>query len=90
MIRLTRIRNEVPLFLNEDLIEKLDGNHETTITLTNGDVYIVTETPEQVFHRVVEVRALVNAVAERLASTADFDHTKYLSSLTAAHEEEDK
>lgn len=89
MIRLTRIRSDVPLFLNEDLIEKLDGNHETTITLTNGDVFIVTESPEEVFHRIVEVRALVNAVAARLASTEEFDHTRYLSSLTATNEGED-
>jgi uncharacterized protein YlzI (FlbEa/FlbD family) len=88
MIRLSRIRSEVPLFLNEDLIEKLDGNHETTVTLTNGDVYIVTESPEEVFHRVVEVRALIAAVANRLAMTEEFDHTKYLSSLTTGTEEE--
>jgi uncharacterized protein YlzI (FlbEa/FlbD family) len=88
MIRLTRIRSDVPLFLNEDLIEKLDGNHETTITLTNGDVYIVTESPEAVFHRIVEVRALIAAVANRLAATDEFDHTKYLSTLTTGTEEE--
>lgn len=82
MIRLSRIRNEMPLFLNEDLIEKLDGHHETTITLTNGDVYVVTESPEEVFSRIVEVRALVAAVASRLSATPDFDHTKYLSALT--------
>jgi flagellar protein FlbD len=82
MIRLSRIRNEMPLFLNEDLIEKLDGHHETTITLTNGDVYVVTESPDEVFSRIVEVRALIAAVASRLAVTPDFDHTKYLSVLT--------
>jgi uncharacterized protein YlzI (FlbEa/FlbD family) len=90
MIRLSRIRSEVPLFLNEDLIEKLDGNHETTITLTNGDVYIVTESPDEVFQRVVEVRALVSAVAARLAATVEFDHTKYLSTLTTGTSEEGK
>ena len=40
MIRLTRIRADEPLYVNEDLIERLAGNHETTIWLTNGDHYL--------------------------------------------------
>jgi flagellar protein FlbD len=81
MIRLSRLRNEAPLFINEDLIEKLDGHHETTVTLTNGDRFVVTESPEEVFRRVVEVRAIVAAVATRLAADPAFDHSQFLGEI---------
>lgn len=87
MIRLTRLKGDVPLFLNEDLIETIDGHHDTTITLTNGDKYVVTEKPEQVFNRIVEVRAVVNAVAQRLADDEGFDHTAFLGAIVTGRGE---
>jgi uncharacterized protein YlzI (FlbEa/FlbD family) len=81
MIRLTRIRADEPLYVNEDLIERLAGNHETTIWLTNGDHYVVTEDPATIFGRIVEARAVTMAVAHRLAEDPTFDHTQYLGSI---------
>ena len=81
MIRLTRIRADEHLYLNEDLIERLEGHHETTIWLTNGDHYVVTERPDAIFARIVEARAVTMAVAHRLAADPDFNHTDYLGAI---------
>lgn len=81
MIRLTRLRADAPLHLNEDLIERLEGNHETTVWLTNGDHFVVRETPTEIFHRIVEARAITAAAAQRLAADPAFDHEIYISSI---------
>lgn len=66
MIRLTRLRNANPLYLNPDHIERLDSNHETTIHLFNGNEYVVTESAEEVVRLVNEQRAQLLAIASRL------------------------
>ena len=51
MIRLTRI-NHVPLVLNSDLIGHIESTPDTVITLTNGQVFMVLESAEEVIERV--------------------------------------
>jgi flagellar protein FlbD len=55
MIRVTRI-NHTPLVLNADLIEHLETTPDTVISLTNGQKFVVTETPEELVARIVEFR----------------------------------
>jgi flagellar protein FlbD len=81
MIQLTRLRADEPLFLNEDLIERLEGHHETTVWLTNGDHYVVTESPREIFSRIVEARAITMAAAHRLAADPKFDHEQYMGAI---------
>ena len=57
MIRLTRI-NHVPLVVNSDLIEHLEVSPDTTVTLINGQKFLVLESPEEVISRVIEFRRL--------------------------------
>lgn len=59
MIRLTRL-NRVPLVLNSDLIEHIDVTPDTVITLTNGQILRVRETPDEVIHRIVDFRRLIH------------------------------
>lgn len=47
MIELTRL-NGVRFVLNEDLIETVQENPDTTIVLTNGNLYIVKESMDKV------------------------------------------
>lgn len=47
MIELTRL-NGVRFVLNEDLIETVQENPDTTIVLTNGNLYIVKESMDNV------------------------------------------
>jgi len=47
MIELTRL-NGVRFVLNEDLIETVQENPDTTIVLTNGNLYIVQESMDNV------------------------------------------
>ena len=66
MIRLTRLRNANPLYLNPDHIERLDSNHETTVHLFNGNEYVVTETADEIVRLVNNQRAQLLALASRL------------------------
>lgn len=47
MIELTKL-NGVRFVLNEDLIETVQENPDTTIVLTNGNLYIVQESMDKV------------------------------------------
>ena len=55
MIRVTRI-NHTPLLLNSDLIEHVETTPDTVISLTSGQKYVVTETPEELIQRIVEFK----------------------------------
>jgi len=55
MIWLTRL-NRVPLVLNSDMIEHIEVTPDTVITLTNGQIWRVRETAEEVIGRIVAFR----------------------------------
>jgi flagellar protein FlbD len=55
MIHVTRI-NHSPLVLNSDLIEHIEANPDTVISMTSGQKYVVMESAEDVIERVVEFR----------------------------------
>ncbi len=55
MVRLTRL-NHAPIVLNSDLIERIDITPDTVITLTNGEILRVRESPEEVVRRVMDYR----------------------------------
>ncbi|MBV9507580.1 MAG: flagellar FlbD family protein [Acidobacteriia bacterium] len=55
MVRLTRL-NHAPIVLNSDLIERIEITPDTVITLTNGQIFRVRETAEQVIQLVVDFR----------------------------------
>lgn len=59
MIPLTRI-NGTQLFLNSDLIEHLEVTPDTVVSLTNGQKFVVLETPEEVAKRVMEFRRSIH------------------------------
>ena len=60
MIRLTRI-NHVPLLLNSDLIEHVEVTPDTVVSLTNGQKFMVLESPDELISRVIEFRrSIVN------------------------------
>jgi flagellar protein FlbD len=64
VIRLTRI-NHQEVILNSDLIEHMEANPDTVITLTTGQKMMVLETPEEIIERIIRFR---RHVAERNAS----------------------
>lgn len=55
MIKLTKL-NDVPFVLNCDLIETIQENPDTTIHLTNGSLYIVKESMDEVVEATVAFR----------------------------------
>lgn len=55
MIKVTRL-NGIEYLLNPHLIESIDQNPDTTITLVSGKKVIVKETPKEVLSEIVEYR----------------------------------
>jgi flagellar protein FlbD len=62
MIRLTRL-NRARLVLNSDLIEHIEATPDTVITLTNGQILRVLETPDEVVHRIIDFRRAIHSPA---------------------------
>ena len=52
MIRLTRL-NHSEILVNPDLIEHVELNSDTVVTLTNGISFVVRETADQIVDRIV-------------------------------------
>jgi flagellar protein FlbD len=59
MIKLTRL-NQIPLFLNSDLIEHIDATPDTVVSLTSGQKFLVTESPEEVVEKVIAFRRAIH------------------------------
>ena len=59
------------MFLNADLVESIEANPDTVLTLVDGRRIVVADSPEEVADRIVEFRAsvLVSAAELRGAST---------------------
>jgi flagellar protein FlbD len=55
LIKVTRL-NGIEYLLNPHLIESIDQNPDTTITLVSGKKVIVKETPKEVLSEIVEYR----------------------------------
>ena len=62
MIKLTRL-NRVPLIINADLIEHVEGTGDTVVALTNGQKFLVLESAEEVVDKVIEFRRAIMAGA---------------------------
>ncbi len=55
MIELTRI-DGTKFWLNPDLIEVVDAQHDTHVTLSNGHRYLCAEPPAVIAERIAEFR----------------------------------
>lgn len=65
MILLRRL-NGTQFGVNADLIERLEGNPDTVVTLVDGTKYVVSESIAEVVDRIIEFRARVLAVTEAI------------------------
>lgn len=61
MITLTKL-NGVPFSLNDELIETISENPDTTINMTTKNFYIVKESTEEVIDKIVEFRRKINHI----------------------------
>jgi flagellar protein FlbD len=52
MIKLTRLNNS-EILLNPDLIEHVELNTDTVVTLTNGMSFVVKENAEEIVQRII-------------------------------------
>ena len=65
MILLRRL-NGTELGVNADLIERVESNPDTVLTLVDGTKYVVSEPAEEVVALIIEFRARILAAADRL------------------------
>jgi flagellar protein FlbD len=59
MIWLTRL-NRIRLVLNSDMIEHIEVTPDTVITLSNGQIWRVRESAEEVIDRIVAFRRMIH------------------------------
>ena len=64
MIRLTRF-NKSEFLLASDEILLVEARPDTTITLRNGEKFVVVEPPAEVYRRIVAFRAQIRCEAAR-------------------------
>ena len=63
MIVLTKI-NKAPIAVNADLIQYIEETPDTVITMTNDDKVVVQEAMEEIIHKVVHYRRLINGLVD--------------------------
>jgi uncharacterized protein YlzI (FlbEa/FlbD family) len=69
MIIVTNLKGE-SIAINDELIERVEGDREARIILTGGARYIVAESLDEVVRRSREDRAVVRAAARQLLDGA--------------------
>ena len=60
MIALRRLNNE-GIMVNPDLIEHIEANPDTVITLTNGNKLLVRDSMDEVREKIVEFKRRIHA-----------------------------
>lgn len=65
MIRVTRLGRQGALVLNAELIKRVEAVPDTTITLTDGEVLVVSESVEEIVQLVIAYRRQLFAPAAR-------------------------
>ncbi len=68
MILVHRLRGE-PLYVNADLIETVEANPDTVLTLLDGRRLLVDEDPQVVVDRFTDFRASLLVAAEELRTS---------------------
>ena len=75
MIALHRLVNpEHPLYLNPDLLQQVEANPDTVVTLANGSRFVVSESPGEIADLVADWRAGV--IARALATPLVTNHPR--------------
>ena len=59
MIRVTRL-DQSEFYINSDLIETVESTPDTHIRLTNGQMYLVRESAEEIVERVIEFQRAIH------------------------------
>lgn len=63
MIEVTRLNNK-KVIINSELIEYIEANPDTVISLTNGNKFIVKETVEETVDKVVNFKRRIHSITK--------------------------
>jgi flagellar protein FlbD len=67
MISLTRFHSGERIALNPDLIERIEENPDTVVTMTNGNRHVIGEGIDEITEKVRVFRASLMALAVQMA-----------------------
>lgn len=67
MIRLTRL-NQTELIINSDLIEHVEIGGDTVVKLTDGNSFVVMESPDEIIERVVRFKKRILDITKNSGS----------------------
>ena len=67
MISLTRFHSGEPIAINPDLIERIEQNPDTVVTMTNGNRYVIEESIDQITEKIRSFRASLLTLAVQMA-----------------------
>jgi flagellar protein FlbD len=66
MISLTRFHSGERIALNPDLIERIEENPDTVVTMTNGNRHVMAESIDEITDKIRVFRASLLALAVRM------------------------
>ncbi|MCX7715913.1 MAG: flagellar FlbD family protein [Endomicrobia bacterium] len=64
MIKLHRL-NGVEIVINAELVESIESIPDTKIILTNGNQFVVKETPEEIMNKIINYKAEIEIEKEK-------------------------
>jgi flagellar protein FlbD len=85
MISLTRFGSGDLIAINPDLIERIEENPDTVVTMTNGNRHVIGESIDEITDKVRTFRASVLALAAQMADHPAVDGSSRLRVIRGAH-----
>jgi uncharacterized protein YlzI (FlbEa/FlbD family) len=82
MILITRLNGD-EMYLNPDLIERIEATPDTVVSLVDGRKYVAVEPPPELIRRIVAFRASVLVTAETEANASAASRTNTYGAVTA-------
>jgi len=67
MISLTRFHSGEAIAINPDLIERIEQNPDTVVTMTNGNRYVIEESIDEITDKIRVFRASLLTLAMQMA-----------------------
>jgi flagellar protein FlbD len=78
MISLTRFHSGERIAINPDLIERIEENPDTVVTMTNGNRHVIGESIDEIAEKVRVFRASLLSLAMQMANhPAGADSTRF-------------
>jgi len=86
MISLTRFHSGERIAINPDLIERIEENPDTVVTMTNGNRHVIGESIDEITDKIRSFRASLLTLAMNMANHPSIAGTARLHVIRGAHD----